>query len=152
MLYHYILTYGYILWRWPSCSDIEMLRVKSRMTPWRTSNLVKSIPKLPSVTTYALLASDFSFKSFKRALFFVPSFFPYSRSWKTLVNIIRLTWPDFFWMKTRSVYSDHTLNALFSSSSTLCCGKFRGYLLILYVSFFTRHLEPVTKEAIVTMH
>jgi len=53
------------------------------------------------------------------------------------------TCPDFLWVNVNGVTSDHTLNALRTSSSVSDLPTSFGYLDILYVKSFTLHLLPI---------
>lgn len=122
------------------------LKCCNRTGRWLHEKPANNALKKQQSLNYLLRVSVKDLLTLPLAIMFRCSFFTCFRLREALTNIIRPTWPDLFGMNMRSVYSDHTLNALLSSASTFCRGKFRGYLLILYVSFFTRHLEPVTCE------
>lgn len=122
------------------------LKCCNRTGRWLHEKPANNALKKQQSLNYLLRVSVKDLLTLPLAIMFRCSFFTCFRLREALTNIIRPTWPDLFGMNMRSVYSDHTLNALLSSASTFCRGKFRGYLLILYVSFFTRHLEPVTFE------
>ena len=49
-------------------------------------------------------------------------------------------------VNVRSVSLDQTLNAFAISMSTSCLFRPVGYLLILYVRFFVRHLDPAERR------